>query len=164
MRKVWRGPRPAWCCRCLSWPGYSPSQICALKDLALPGAWSGQRGILKAKNRMTTFSSPFFPCCSWNVANYIFYYHYHSASYFNTCYFGDLRYILCLEEMCIGAVCFILSQFWKFLLECFPLLDIFWDLFDERHDIRIFNPGCVAWSNWMQSPGNIFYWQGRTKE
>ena len=64
--------------------------------------------------------------------------------------------------MCIGAVCFILSQFCEFLLEIFALLDIFRDLFDERHDIRVFNSSCIARSNWMQSPGNISQSQGQT--
>ena len=112
-RKVWRSPLSAWCCRCLSWPGHSPSQICAWKDLASPGAWSGRREILKAKNRMTTFSSRFFPCCSWNVINYFFSleYIYGCSTHFYLCHVGKfmLRYILCLEEMCIGAVGFILG-------------------------------------------------------
>lgn len=34
-------------------------------------------------------------------------------------------YILCLEEMCIGAVRFIISQFCKFFLQSLSLLDIF---------------------------------------
>ena len=49
------------------------------------------------------------------------------STHFYLCHVGKfmLRYILCLEEMCIGAVGFILGQFCKFLLQSLPLLDIF---------------------------------------
>ena len=171
MREVRRDPQSAWCCRCQSWPGCSPSQICAWTDLALPAAWSDQRETLKAENRMTTFSSQFSPCCSWNTIYYGILLILFRTQYFSSSsnvsdkffiHIIETRYLLCLEEMCIGAVCFILSQFCEFLLESFPLLDIFWDLLDERHDVRVFNSSCIARSNWMQSPRNISQWQGQT--